>query len=612
MDTLKISTTEKTADNVWAEGGYGNARLISWDYGKNINVNLTDALCTPASLGLCWGGVLGADWKDSHIKIESSACNRCEPVEKISRIEKGFYSRNDKENSYISNLLPHTSSDILDKTFNLLKISSVVDGTKIEGFGQVQEHSYKWRMAIESVVCSIAQVPDRFFDVKGRSYPIDINRKVSVHSLPTYENYKDAIIYKINTRTKGAPPLAKIIFDYAMESLGRMQVIDIEVENQTSSSMTLAQILKAAGYQVLTGGIIKENDLVTKYYYSFRPLSALIEGTLSGSTYTYTLNDFLVYEILDDEIISRIETTEIDYDAPTTSELVNYNQNHAMTDLIYALGLDQYGSIVEPTTSINICEADYLAIIVDNNNDYHAYLGVYALLDGRTPANAVIWNKPKVPINMNQFKGLDMWLRFSSINEMIYFLITKYEEDIISIDPSTINSNETPWSIDTGITTVEKREDQEAARLRGKLWAYVNPNTMQPYDDDYWFHQGDIYLVKSLTLAEDKKLKANKIVVKADTWPGMYMMVGETWIRNKIGQDERMQIKFPLCKVKSEHSLTLEADGDPQVFNLQLEVAKPANGNLMEITTYEVSTKMVEGENGCFYAVDGSTEILSE
>ena len=75
-------------------------------------------------------------------------------------------------------------------------------------------------MAIESVVCSIAQVPDRFFDIKGRSYPIDVNRKVSVHSLPTYENYKDAIIYKINSRTHGAPPMAKIIFDYAMEEKG--------------------------------------------------------------------------------------------------------------------------------------------------------------------------------------------------------------------------------------------------------------------------------------------------------------------------------------------------------------------------------------------------------
>ena len=67
LDTLKISSTEKTAENVWAEGGLGNSRLICWDYGKQINVSLEDALCTPASLGLCWNGILSADWKDAEL-----------------------------------------------------------------------------------------------------------------------------------------------------------------------------------------------------------------------------------------------------------------------------------------------------------------------------------------------------------------------------------------------------------------------------------------------------------------------------------------------------------------------------------------------------------------
>lgn len=68
LDTLKVTTVEKTAENTWAQGGLGNSRLISWDYGKTINLTLEDALCTPASLGLCWGGILSADWKDAHIQ----------------------------------------------------------------------------------------------------------------------------------------------------------------------------------------------------------------------------------------------------------------------------------------------------------------------------------------------------------------------------------------------------------------------------------------------------------------------------------------------------------------------------------------------------------------
>ena len=194
--------------------------MVSWDYGKKINIVLEDALCTPASLGLCWNGILSADWKDSHLQVKSGACNSCNPVTSLSRIEKGFYPRNDKEKGSVSRLLPQLKCDKMDEDLNILKISSVVDGTEIYGFGYVKNHSYKWKIAIESVINSIAQVPDRFFDIKGRSYPIDMNRKVSVNSLPDYENYKDAIIYKINTKTKGAPPLAKIIFDYAMEEKG--------------------------------------------------------------------------------------------------------------------------------------------------------------------------------------------------------------------------------------------------------------------------------------------------------------------------------------------------------------------------------------------------------
>jgi hypothetical protein len=43
-----------------------------------------------------------------------------------------------------------------------------------------------------------------------------------------------------------------------------------------------------------------------------------------------------------------------------------------------------------------------------------------------------------------------MWIRFHSINEMIYFLITKYENDIIDIIPSTIYANENDKSYGDG------------------------------------------------------------------------------------------------------------------------------------------------------------------
>lgn len=59
FDTLKISTLEGTSEQVSARGGLGNPELITWDYGKEITVTLQDALYTPASQSLTWGGKYG-------------------------------------------------------------------------------------------------------------------------------------------------------------------------------------------------------------------------------------------------------------------------------------------------------------------------------------------------------------------------------------------------------------------------------------------------------------------------------------------------------------------------------------------------------------------------
>ena len=68
LDTLKVSTLEQTAESSDARGGKGNAKLLSWDYGKEINVTLEDALYSPASMALMWGGK-EAQWDDTTTKI---------------------------------------------------------------------------------------------------------------------------------------------------------------------------------------------------------------------------------------------------------------------------------------------------------------------------------------------------------------------------------------------------------------------------------------------------------------------------------------------------------------------------------------------------------------
>ena len=55
LDTLKVSTIEQTAEQVDARGGKGNPKLITWDYGKEITVNVEDALFSPKSMSIMLG-----------------------------------------------------------------------------------------------------------------------------------------------------------------------------------------------------------------------------------------------------------------------------------------------------------------------------------------------------------------------------------------------------------------------------------------------------------------------------------------------------------------------------------------------------------------------------
>lgn len=65
LDTLKVSTVEQTASSADARGGKGNPKLVSWDFGKEINVTLTDALFSPASMALMFGDKGGVGTEDS-------------------------------------------------------------------------------------------------------------------------------------------------------------------------------------------------------------------------------------------------------------------------------------------------------------------------------------------------------------------------------------------------------------------------------------------------------------------------------------------------------------------------------------------------------------------
>lgn len=76
-----------------------------------------------------------------------------------------------------------------------------------------------------------------------------------------------------------------------------------------------------------------------------------------------------------------------------------------------------------------------------------------------------------------------------------------------------------------------------------------------------------------------------EIEISANSFPGTYYVTGETFVRNeKTGEDEIFQLVFPKVKVLSEsNTITMEADGDPTVFNMSLKVLKSKNAPMMSL-----------------------------
>lgn len=87
----------------------------------------------------------------------------------------------------------------------------------------------------------------------------------------------------------------------------------------------------------------------------------------------------------------------------------------------------------------------------------------------------------------------------------------------------------------------------------------------------------------------DIKVSGTVIDVSANSFPGTYYITGDTFARNEnSGKDEFFQFIIPKAKVTSENTITLEAEGDPSVFNMSLKVLRPVDGVMMKLVKYSL------------------------
>jgi len=124
---------------------------------------------------------------------------------------------------------------------------------------------------------------------------------------------------------------------------------------------------------------------------------------------------------------------------------------------------------------------------------------------------------------------------------------------------------------------------------------------MDPYADGTPIAEGEIFYKWTRSVAYEGQSLGHTIEISADKFPGTYKVVGDTFVRSKDGVDERFQFVIPQAKMTSEQTITLEADGEPTVFDMNMTVLRPEDGVMVKFIQYNVVEN--EEEN------DGSTMV---
>lgn len=129
----------------------------------------------------------------------------------------------------------------------------------------------------------------------------------------------------------------------------------------------------------------------------------------------------------------------------------------------------------------------------------------------------------------------------------------------------------------TSVTKLEKVSSVAASEL-SESDKYFDAE-MKPLESS----EGAVYVERTISVT------GKQIEVNADTFPGTYRLVGDTYARNRdTGKDEYFQFEIPQAKMSSENTITLEAEGDPSVFNMTMRVLRPKNGAMMKLTQYTI------------------------
>ena len=640
LDTLKVSTLEQTADQTSARGGKGNPELITWDYGKEISLSLEDALYTPASQSLMWGGKFGI----KKPKVQGLWNPLVYP--------KDTYGRTTYIQKEVIEVVPD-STPIEQGTEGTL----TVDGTQY----RVVYDNYKWQPAngstqeqidfINSLIQFVCPCDGeakfvRFAPVKASFKYEEIDNFGTGYKCPKGYQTGEAenseaqtaqlvktYYWNVGTETIFSG-LTEAKQDHPDEYRGRPERAELAIDNYGSFNFTTYNMNVKTG--TLADGIITLDDTASDNFCIYTPVNQCdtIDGDsaeLCGSAaeaYGYEWNnvDMKMTSLEGDQDIYYLENVnlryriprnsaekeimvarqglyETEYDANETPKWVNVSDEEIIDQIVnltrqntsdqsYGYTIQPYDSTIQFFMNIKINIP-----MADDSMDYYVRvpLGTFYIVSD--------WN----------FGG-------STAYDMIYPIDGGIENVSVLDRMEKCKATQT-FAIDANknLTMSNYRYMQEYAEA--PLTVYIDPKTMKPFEANasqfirqngsiitgnlHIVKQHEIYYKWTRTIAPEYTTLGQRIIVDAEHFPGVFRIVGETYARSRDdGKDQRYQFEIPLAKLSAETNLTLQADGDPTTFTMNFKVMRRDDGVMMKLTQYDVSCNSYDGYTS------GSTKVV--
>ena len=158
-----------------------------------------------------------------------------------------------------------------------------------------------------------------------------------------------------------------------------------------------------------------------------------------------------------------------------------------------------------------------------------------------------------------------------------------------------------------------------------KISVYYNPKTMKPYSGNEYYYttkdgvtlqgnfqiikQGEVYYKWIRDVADYGTCIGQSVNINKNNFPYNFRLVGNTYIRDRYGEDQNYQIELYNCAILDNININLSAAGEPTTVNIKM---KALTDNIGDIGRLTISKQLESGttQNNNYAPID-ILEVLS-